>query len=78
MKNFREVNKTTWAWVELENVEIRQERNDSYILVVADPYNTVDYTVLNELWADTLEEAFVEALEKLKTYNRRSLRNIYM
>ena len=73
MYNFREVNKTTWCWEGVENVEIKLTKEDTFILVVANPRNNLEYTKLNTLFATSLEEA----TNLLRGYDRRALINMY-
>lgn len=77
MYNFREVNKTNYSWEAIENVEIRLTKENNFILVVANPRNNLEYTKLNTLFAETLEEAKEEATNLLRGYDRRALINMY-
>lgn len=77
MYNFRDVNKTTWCWEGVENVEIKLTKEDTFILVVANPRNNLEYTKLNTLFATSLEEAKEEATNLLRGYDRRALINMY-
>lgn len=73
---FRKLNNTTWANVGLEIVEIRQTEK-RFQLVVVNRYNHREYTVLNNLLAENIEEAFEEAQIRLREYSTTALLNYY-
>lgn len=77
MYRFRRTNKTTLVWEDLEVVEIRLTNENFYILVVVNPNNNLEFTKLNTLLANSLEEAMEEATARLREYSRKALLSYY-